>query len=130
MTGETFEYAIKKDVRNNPIVREVDESRQRELWKSVAVAGFLVVAALFAALQHFELLRHGYRVEEMQQEKTDAEEEARRLSLEIATLKSPQRIEQVATRKLHLVAPTRDEAIVLERVTPVAPPDSSVVARR
>ena len=29
---ETFEYAIKKDVRNNPIVREVDERRQRELW--------------------------------------------------------------------------------------------------
>jgi cell division protein FtsL len=128
--SEPFEYAIKKDVRNNPIVREVDESRQRELWKSVAVAGFFVVAALFAALQHFELLRHGYRVEEMQQEKADAEEEARRLSVEIATLKSPQRIEQVATRKLHLVAPTRDEAIVLERVTPVAPPDSSVVARR
>jgi len=24
MTGETFEYAIKKDVRNNPIVREID----------------------------------------------------------------------------------------------------------
>ena len=75
--SEPFEYAIKKDVRNNPIVREVDESRQRELWKSVAVAGFFVVAALFAALQHFELLRHGYRVEEMQQQKADAEEEAR-----------------------------------------------------
>ena len=29
---EAFEYAIKKDVRNNPIVREVDEARQRELW--------------------------------------------------------------------------------------------------
>ena len=128
--SEPFEYAIKKDVRNNAIVREVDESRQRELWKSVAVAGFFVLAALFAALQHFELLRHGYRVEEMQQEKADAEEETRRLNVDIATLKSPQRIEQMATRKLHLVAPTRDEAIVLERVTPVAPPDSSVVARR
>ena len=128
--SEPFEYAIKKDVRNNPIVREVDESRQRELWKSVAVAGFFVLAALFAALQHFELLRHGYRVEEMQQEKADAEEEARRLNVEIETLKSPQRIEQLATRKLHLVAPTRDEAIVIERVTPVEPPDSSVVARR
>ena len=32
---EAFEYAIKKDVRNNPIVREVDEARQRELWRSV-----------------------------------------------------------------------------------------------
>jgi hypothetical protein len=32
---EPFEYAIRKDVRNNPIVREVDEEKQRELWKSV-----------------------------------------------------------------------------------------------
>ena len=37
---EPFEYAIKKDVRNNPIVREVDEERQREQWRSLAVAGF------------------------------------------------------------------------------------------
>ena len=28
-SSEAFEYAIKKDVRNNPIVREVDEARQR-----------------------------------------------------------------------------------------------------
>ena len=61
-----FEYAIKKDVRNNPIVREVDEARQRELWKSVGVAGFLVLVLLFSAWQHFELLRHGYQIEELQ----------------------------------------------------------------
>jgi cell division protein FtsL len=128
--SEPFEYAIKKDVRNNPIVREVDETRQRELWKSVAIAGFFVLAALFAALQHFELLRHGYRLEQMQSDKAAAEEDARRLRVDIATLKSPQRIEQVATRKLRLVAPSREDAVVLERVTPVAPPDSSVVARR
>ena len=58
--AEPFEYAIKKDVRNNPIVREMDETRQRELWKSVGVAGFVVLALLFSAWQHFELLRHGY----------------------------------------------------------------------
>ena len=61
---EPFEYAIKKDVRNNPIVREVDETRQRELWKSLAIAGFLVIVLLFSAWQHFELLRHGYQLED------------------------------------------------------------------
>ena len=72
---EPFEYAIKKDVRNNPIVREVDEARQRELWKSVGVAGFLVIVLLFSAWQHFELLRHGYQIEELKRERA-AEEEA------------------------------------------------------
>ena len=36
--AEAFEYAIRKDVRNNPIVREVDDERQRELWKTLGMA--------------------------------------------------------------------------------------------
>ena len=127
---EPFEYAIKKDVRNNPIVREVDEERQRELWKSVGIAGFLVVVLLFSAWQHFELLRHGYQVEELQRQRAAEQETARQLRLEIETLKSPKRIEALATSQLHLVAPSRDEAIVIERVVPANPPASSVVARR
>lgn len=127
---ESFEYAIKKDVRNNPIVREVDEVRQREMWKSVAIAGFLVLVLLFSAWQHFELLRHGYEIEEMQRQRAAEEETTRRLKLEIETLKSPQRIESLATQKLHLVAPARDEAVVIERVQPTDPPAKSVIARR
>ncbi len=127
---ESFEYAIKKDVRNNPIVREMDEARQRELWKSVGIAGFLVLVLLFSAWQHFELLRHGYKVEQMQRERAAEEEAARHLRLEIDTLRSPKRIETLATEKLHLVTPSRDEAIVIERVLPADPPARSVVARR
>ena len=127
---EPFEYAIKKDVRNNPIVREIDEEKQRELWKSVGIAGFLVVVLLFSAWQHFELLRHGYQVEELQRQRAAEQETARQLRLEIETLKSPKRIEALATGQLHLVAPSRDEAIVIERVVPASPPASSVVARR
>ena len=127
---ESFEYAVKKDVRNNPIVREVDEARQRELWKSVGIAGLLVLVLLFSAWQHFELLRHGYRVEELQHERAAEEDAARHLRLEIESLKSPRRIEPLALEKLHLVAPTRDQAIVIERVLPADPPAKSVVARR
>src|SRR3954469_14559592 len=111
--AEPFEYAIRKDVRNNPIVREVDEERQRELWKSVAVAAFLVLMLLFWAWQHFELLRHGYQVEQLQRQRATEEETARHLKLELETLRSPKRIELLATSRLHLIAPSRDEAIVI-----------------
>ena len=87
---EPFEYAIRKDVRNNPIVREMDEERQRELWKSVGVAGFLVLVLLFSAWQHFELLRHGYQTEEMQRQRATEEETGRQLRLEIETLENAQ----------------------------------------
>ena len=127
---EAFEYAIKKDVRNNPIVREVDEARQRELWTSIAIAGFLVVVLVLSAWQHFELLRHGYEVEELQRQRASEEETTRRLRLEIETLRAPSRIERIATRDLHLVAPSHGQAIVLERVTPSAPPAKSIIAAR
>ena len=127
---EPFEYAIRKDVRNNPIVRELDEARQRELWKSVGMAAFLVLVLLVSAWQHFELLQHGYEVEQMQRERAVEEDAARQLRLEIETLRSLKRVEILATEQLHLVAPTSDEAMVIERVMPADPAAASIVARR
>jgi hypothetical protein len=57
--AESFEYAIRKDVRNNPIVREVDGERHRELWGSVVIGALFVVVLLVWSWQQFELLRHG-----------------------------------------------------------------------
>ena len=130
MSAVDFEYAIKKDVRNNPIVRELDEARQRQLWRSVWIGVLLVLVLLFSAWQHFELVRHGYRTQQMQQERAAEEEVNRHLRLEIETLKAPRRIEGIATNKLGLVAPAQDQAIVIERVTPPAPPEKSIVAAR
>jgi hypothetical protein len=115
-----FEYAIRKDIRNNPIVREVDEARQRQLWRSAGIGVVLVLVLLFSAWQHFEVLRHGMAMARVQQER----------AAEIQTLRSPERIERVATKQLHLVAPTRNQAIVIERVIPAAAPDKSIVAAR
>jgi hypothetical protein len=87
MIGVDFEYAIKKDVRNNPIVREVDEARHRQLWRTAAIGAVLVVVLLFSAWQHFELVRHGYVVQRLQQERAAEEEINRHLRLEIETLR-------------------------------------------
>jgi len=125
---EPFEYAIKKDVRNNPIVREVDERRLREQWRLLAIGGLFVIVILFSGWQRVELLQHGYRVEQMQQQRTDEEEINRHLKLEIETLKSPERIETLATERLHLVAPQTGAAVIIERVVPAEPPSASIVA--
>ena len=71
-TTEAFEYAIRKDVRNNPIVREVDERRQRELWTSVVIGVGFVLVLMLSAWHHFELLRHGYQLEQLQRERAAA----------------------------------------------------------
>lgn len=129
MSGVDFEYAIKKDVRNNPIVREIDEARQRQMRRSLVIGALLVGVMLFSAWQNAALVQHGYRLQRLQ-EQIEAEKVInRRLRLEIETLRSPERIEDLAKR-LKLVAPSSEEAIVVERVTPPAPPDKSVVAAR
>ena len=63
-------------------------------------------------------------------ERADLEETARRLRLEIETLRSPQRIEALAMRELRLVAPSHEDALIIERVVAVEPPGRTVVARR
>lgn len=89
-----------------------------------------MLVLLFTAWQNFELLRHGYRLEQMQQEQAAEVEINRHLKLEINTLQSPRRIEQLATERLHMVAPSSEEAIVLERASATSPPAKSLVAGR
>ena len=128
MRQEDFEYAIKKDIRNNPIVREIDQARQQEFWKAFGIVGLLVGVVLFSAWQHFELLQHGYRIQDMEQERARELEINRHLRLEIETLRSPTRIERIATEKLDLVAPTEEQAVVIERVVPSPEPHPSIRA--
>jgi hypothetical protein len=128
--AEPFEYAIKKDVRNNPIVREVDEARQRDLWRSVGLGSFLVAVLLFLVWQRVELVRNGYAVGELEQRKAAELEIMRQRRLEIEVLRAPARVEKIATEELHLVEPRPEDAVVIERVRPADLPDASVVAQR
>ena len=130
MNVTDFEYAIKKDVRNNLIVREMDEARHRALWRTALTGALLVVVMLFWAWQRAQLVSHGYAMQTLQRERTAEEEINRHLRLEIETLRSPRRIEELATRRLHLVQPAGDMAIVIERVTAPEPPSSSIIAAR
>jgi cell division protein FtsL len=130
MTGETFEYAIRKDVRNNPIVREIDRERHREMARSVAIGVFLVSVLLFWAWQQFELRRNGYRLEQMQQERAAEAEVNRHLRLEAQTLQAPARIERIALGRLRMIAPKPEDASVIERIVESPAPPRSVVASR
>jgi len=130
MSGVDFEYQIRKDVRNNPIVREVDHQRHRELWRWMLIGGFLVGVLLFSAWQHFVLLRNGYQVEQLLRALAEQEEINRKLRLEIETLTAPQRIHQIATEQLGMVPAAPETSVVIERVPPSAPAGKAVVASR
>ncbi len=123
------EYAVRKVVHNAAIVREVDEVRQREMWQWVWMSVVLVLVLLVSVWLHSGLLQHGYRMEQLRRARAAEDENARLLRLEIERLSAPKRIEEFATRQLHMVAPGLADTIVLPRVVVPAPPPSSVVAR-
>jgi cell division protein FtsL len=126
---DAFDCVIKKDIRNNQIVRELDRARHRELWRWAAIATMFAGLLLYSAWQNFELLRHGYRIEKMQNARKQEEEVNRHLRLQIQTLRAPQRVAKLAMQQLRMVEPGRDEAIVLERAVAAEPPAGSLLAQ-
>jgi cell division protein FtsL len=100
------------------------------MWRSLAIGIFGVAVLLFSAWQHFELLRHGYQLEDLQKALAAEADVNNHLRLEIESLRAPERIEAIAERRLHMRAPGDEDAIVLERTTAPSAPPKSVVASR
>ena len=126
---DAIAFSIPKDIQNHP-VRNVDRARQREMGWSVVFASLLVGALLLVAWEHSRWTALGYEMTRLQKERNTSEAENRHLRLELETLRAPQRIEALAIRELHLVAPSQTEAVVLELVREAATPARSLVARR
>lgn len=128
MNSIDVEYAIKKDVRNNPIVREADAQQRQEFIRTAAVWSLIVGMTLFAAWQHSQVLKNGYEIEQLQHAWVREEILNRQLRLTIETLRAPQRIEEIATSQLHMVVPPAGSTLVIERVAP-STADKAIVAR-
>lgn len=129
MSDVDFEYAIRTDVRNNPIVREVDRDRLRELWRWALVCAMLVAVILFTAWQQFQLIRYGYKLEDLRQQRAAEEQIQRQLRLEVEVLGSPRRIGSIAASQLKLVPPTPTTSVIVERVTSSTPSRALVASR-
>ncbi len=115
------EYAIKKDIRNNPVVREIDAQQKRDFLRTIGVALMIVATGLFAAWQHYNVVQKRYEIQRIEQTRAAEEALNRKLRLEVETLRSPQRIERMALRDLHMVAPASKDTLVIERARGDAP---------
>lgn len=116
-----LEYAIKKDIRNNPVIREIDGRERLNLRRTIWLAVLSVAVLLFAAWQSSELRTAGIRIEVLRQQLAQEEMLNRKLLLNLERLRSPQLVEQRAVRELRMVAPTSADTLILERVPPTSP---------
>jgi len=125
------DYVVRARVQNQAIVREVDEQRQRELFRLVWLGALVLCCVLFAAWQHHAHRRLEKRQAELRADRAAALEVRRHLQLEIASLSSPSRIERIALRQLGMLAPDRGTSAIVERVvtTPTTQAPSVLAAR-
>jgi cell division protein FtsL len=73
----------------------------------------LMAVALVYVWSHIRMTELEYMVAEEMSIKENLLEEQRKLNVEIATLKSPQRIEAIAKNKLQMSYPAREQVIIL-----------------
>ena len=130
MTGEAFAYAIKKDVRNNPVVREVDAERHRELWRSTLIGLLLVAVLVFSVWRRAEQLADGYDQSDLRRQLADEEQLNLELRTTLEELRAPQRIEDLAKQRLRMFHPGADDSQVITRVIEGAPAPRTAVAQR
>lgn len=123
-----LEYAIKQDIRNNPVVREVDADQKRDFLRMLAWAAVMVVMLMIALAPRFTAVVTGYRVEDLKDELAREEAFYRQYTLELEHLLRPQLLEERAKAELGLVEPTEKDTLVIERVPASPPADRAIVA--
>jgi cell division protein FtsL len=117
------EYFTVKQIDNSRLARPAAPARVQDFWRRVAVGAAMAGCLLFYAWQHFECIQIRYRIEQLDSGRAKAEELNQRLHLEVATLRSPSRVDAIARNQLGLTVP------VPGQVAPVNDANDGVVAQ-
>jgi len=117
------EYYTVKRIDNSRLVRPMRSAEVRDFWRRLAAGTGLASCLLLYAWQHFECIRLRYNIEQLGSERSQAAEFNQQLRLEIATLRSPMRVDAIARRELGLTVPAPGQ------VAPVEGPSEAVLAQ-
>lgn len=93
----------------------VFERGKRGSLRRVMVVLVIVAALLLYVGGKVKIVRLGYQIEALEQEKGDLERENRALRIEAASLSSPARIEEIALKRLGMVRIARENLIVVKQ---------------
>ena len=114
-------YTVKR-IDNSRMVRVAAPRRLRECAKLVGMCAVLGLVAMLYAWQHFQYIQLSYQVEQLRADRSHAVELNQELKLDVASLKSPTRIDTISRRDLGLTATVPGQIAT-------APTDGNVVAQ-
>lgn len=80
----------------------------------IFIASILMAVLLLYVWCHIHMTELEYQIAREMSSRESIMEEQMKLKLELATLRSPQRIETIAREKLQMIYPEREQVIVLK----------------
>src|SRR5206468_5241034 len=92
------EVFLGKEIDNSRLVKVTDRKRQREMWTLSVVLSLVGALMLLYAVQHFSSIQYGYGIEAQKADFERLIDQNRALRLEEASLRDPERIDQLARR--------------------------------
>ena len=95
-------------IKHQRLHREPDPKVRRSFAAALAISAVLVVGALLVVGLRVQQVQLAYRLDALRAERTRTETLIRQLEIEVATLRSPVRVDQRA-RQLGLTSPARDQ---------------------
>ncbi len=113
-TAKRTEFHTVKRIDNSRLARPIASDKLREMARLIGLGALLAAGVLFYSWQHFEYLQLRYRVESLKSERSQASELNQQLKLEMAGLRAPSRIDEIARRQLKLTAPVPGQVAPLE----------------
>jgi cell division protein FtsL len=99
------EYYTVKQIDNSRLLRPAPVARLNPFLQRVAAGSAMAGCLFFYAWQHFECIQLRYRIEQLQTEASQANVLNEQLHLEVATLRSPGRVDAIARNQLGLTVP-------------------------
>jgi cell division protein FtsL len=125
------EYFTVKRIDNSRLSRPVAPSELRDFRHRLLVGATVATLLLCYAWQRFECIQTRYQLEQLSSARAQAAELNQQLHLEIATLRSPMRVDAIARSQLGLTVPVPGLSVpadaagdgVLADARPVGPPD-------
>jgi cell division protein FtsL len=108
------EYHTVKRIDNSRLVRPTPPAQLREFWRRVGAGAAMAACLLVYTWQHFECIQIRYKIEQLDSQRAQAAELNRQLHLEVATLRSPMRVDAIARNQLGLTVPVPAELVPVE----------------
>jgi len=109
----TPEIYFTKAIDNSRLVKVEDPRRAREMRQFGSALACLFLLVMTYAWQHFKAIEYGYRIESLKAERDGMVEMNRALRLEDASLRDPERIDELA-RRLGLQSPVAGQVLQLD----------------